>query len=407
MKNSIHIFTVLAALFLAGTSCNRVDESGALRFGLDLQEDNILKSLPEGTRITAALVTITDASGQVIYDKESVALYRFGDSYTTSSMKLPVGQFQLKEFMLIDSIGTVLWATPMAGSELAHLVRQPLPIPFGIGPEETTNLDIQVIRTWDHLPSDFGYVNFDIGFVERFCLSVFYSTRCLEDWPEGMMAPVHQPMLTIRANERMLLQEPLMAGLNRFRVPMGPVWFLISATDCHGQVIFEEKYSLDELLTHGCKDNSEPLQIYRDPIPGLIITPEGLREPTIRQGVFGSVSIPVYDSLNTGNSDFHPVVRDIYFYPYAVMDSIQTFAPMDCYFPADALGMGPLAVVRSNSEGFFQVPLEAGDYLCLVRVGDRYYMDSFVSSHPPGFVTVLPGQVTYRVIHVVDCSMWM
>ena len=407
MKNNILIFAITAALFLAGTSCNRVDENGELVLGLELQEDPILKSLPEGARITAALVTITGASGEVIYDKESLPLYRFGDTYTTSSMKLPAGQFRLTEFMLIDSTGMVLWATPVAGSELAHLVRQPLPIPFGIGPDETTRLDIQVIRVRDHQPSDFGYVNFDIGFVERFCLSVFYSTRCLEDWPEGMMAPVHQPMLTIRANERLWLQEPLMAGLNRFRVPMGPAFFLISATDCHGQVIFEEKYSLDELLTHGCKDNSEPLLIDRDPIPGLIITPEGLREPTIQQGVFGSVSIPVYDSLNTGDSEFRPVVRDIYFYPYAVMDSIQTFAPMDCYFPADALGMGPLAVVRSNSEGFFQVPLEAGDYLCLVREGTRYYMDSFVSAHPRGFVTVHPGQVTYRLIRVVDCSMWM
>ena len=80
---------------------------------------------------------------------------------------------------------------------------------------------------------------------------------------------------------------------------------------------------------------------------------------------------------------------------------------MGCYFPADALGMDPLVIVRSNSEGYFQAPLDAGTYLYLVKDGDRYYMDSYVSSHPPGFVMVYPEEVTKLLIHIVDCSMWM
>ena len=47
------------------------------------------------------------------------------------------------------------------------------------------------------------------------------------------------------------------------------------------------------MLEHRCSEQFPPLLIYRDPIPGIIITPEGLKEPTIKQGVFGSITLPV------------------------------------------------------------------------------------------------------------------
>jgi len=411
----------VATMVFAWPSCTQMEETGELQFGLELSDDPALKSVLVDYDVTAALVTIMGENGERIYDKEYLPIYKFGTEYTTKSLKLPLGEFLLTEFMLIDSSGVVLWATPTAGSPLAHLVRNPLPITFGIRSEATTNLDIQVIRVKDHPPSDFGYVNFDIGFVDRFCLKVFYSSRCMEEWPDGMMgsdgvmAPVHQPRLTIWSGERMLLNEPLNAGLNRYTIPIVSDWYRLTATDCHGMVIYEARLPVKELLEHRCLDNFEPLMIYRDPIPGLIITPEGLKEPTIQQGVFGSITLPVdfpvgfpvNDSLYTDNYDVYPVIRDVYFYPYSVMDSILTFAPMDCYFPAEQLSMDPLAIVRSNSEGYFQVPLRAGEFLYLVKEGDRYYMDAYVSSHPPGFVKVYPEKVTKLLIHVVDCSMWM
>jgi len=215
-------------------------------------------------------------------------------------------------------------------------------------------------------------------------------------------------MLSIWGRDRLLLQKPLQGGLNRFSIPFVSEWYRITATDCHGNVIYEEKLPLDVLLEHRCGDSFDPLLIYRDPpIPGILITPEGLREPTIKQGVFGAIEFPIDDSIYLDQYMVYPVIRDIYFYPFSVMDSIQTFAPMGCYFPADALGMRPLAVVRSNSDGIFQVPLDEGNYLYLVKEGDRYYMNSYKSSDRPGFVKVYPGEVTRLIIQVIDCSMWM
>ena len=207
MKKSILMIGAVAAMMLIWPSCSQVEETGKLQFGLELSDDSTLKSVVNGYNVTAALVTIISETGKLIYDKEPLPIYRFGNEYTTKSLELPMGKFQLSEFMLIDSSGIVLWATPREGSDLAHLVRQPLPISFRISPEQTTNLNIQVIRVKDHPPADFGYVNFDIGFVERFCLKVFYSSRCMEEWPDGVLgpdgsdAPVFQPMLTIWASE--------------------------------------------------------------------------------------------------------------------------------------------------------------------------------------------------------------
>ena len=422
MKKSIFLIAAVTAMVLMWPSCNQIEETGELQFGLEMSDDSNLKSAETDPsmnsaeadyNVTAALVSIISETGEVIYDKEYVDLYKFGGQYTTKSLKLPMGEFQLTEFMLIDAMGQVLWATPREGSNLAHLVRQPLPIPFIISPDETTSLDIQVIRVKDHPPSEFGYVDFYIGFVDRFCLKVFYSSRCMEEWndsimgPDGSGAPVHQPMLTISSEDRILIHEPLAAGLNQYGIPMVTDWYVITATDCHGQVIYEMKFPVNELLAHRCGDAFLPLVIYRDPVPGIIVTPEGLTEPTIRQGVFGSITIPVDNSLDTDIYNIYPVVRDVYFYPYSVVESIQTFAPMGCYFPADALGMDPLLIVRSNSDGYFQAPLDVGTYLYLVKDGDRYYMDSYVSSHPPGFVMVYPEEITKLLIHIVDCSMWM
>jgi len=102
-----------------------------------------------------------------------------------------------------------------------------------------------------------------------------------------------------------------------------------------------------------------------------------------------------------------PVVRDLYILPYSVLDSIYALAPINCYFPMDLSQMDPLAIVRSNSDGFFQLSLEPGEYLYLVKEGDRYYMDAYISSHRPGYVMVYPEELTKLLIHIIDCSMWM
>ena len=415
MKKQAVIIAATIAMIIGWSGCTQVEETGKVQFGLELNENTDLKAAVADRDIVEALVTIVDHNGAVIFEKEPLTVYSFGTGYVTKSLRIPVGEFMLTEFMLIDSSGEVAWATPVEGSPLAHLVRDPLPVHFAVSHEQTTSLDVQVIRVKDHPPSDFGYVSFDIGLVDMFCLQVFYSSRCMEDWddrimgPDASVAPIFQPRLEIYAGDRMILSEPMNPGLNHYKLPTINSGYKFMATDCRGRVFYEEYFRLEMLLKHRCADGYPPLVIHHLSDPDIIITPEGLHEPTIRQGVFGGVVLPIDEPGNPGttdNGDVYPVVRDVYFFPYAVMDSIFNYGPVDCYWPMDVLPMDPVAIVRTNSDGIFQVPLEQGDYLYMVREEHGFYIDAYISSHRPGFVKVYPGEVTELWINVIDCTMW-
>ncbi|MGW8316407.1 MAG: hypothetical protein ACWGNV_12460 [Bacteroidales bacterium] len=416
MKRLWISMTAAALLILAGSSCTEQEERGTLKFGIQQNGSETLKAAVADGRIGAALVTVIGEDGQSIYEKERLNLYSFGDGYVTTSLELPVGNFHLEEFMLIDSAGAVLWATPREGSELAGLVSQPLPLIFGIFPGETTTVPVEVVRTSNYQPSDFGYASFEIGFVEQLCFQVSYYSSCLTEWndsilgPDGTVvpeAPVYMPMLSVWTKDRRILYEQLNQGLNHYHVPVVKDIYYMEATDCTGQVVYRGRMGLDQLLQYPCRDNAPSLVIDRDSVTGILVTPEGLTSPSISQGVFGQLTIGLDYYMLTDSADQMPVVRDIYFYPYSVVDSLYAMSPIDCHFPIELIGSDPVAVVRTNSEGYYQARLAAGQYLYLVEDGDLFYLDGYMSSHPPGQVEVYRDAVTIRNIQVIDCSMWM
>ena len=399
MKKYIHLLSALLITIMFIPSCNQVEETGLIKFGLELSQESVLKGTIPDQELVAALVSIQDANGTVIYDKEYLELIHFGEQFVTRSLKLPMGEFMLTEFMLIDATGTVLWATPKEGSPLAHLVRDPLPQNFDIHPVATTSLDVQVIRVNDHPPSDFGYAEFTIEFVDRFCLKVLYKFECDDIGrdsailgPNGTEMPWLEPRLVIQFNNQVLVDQPLHDGLNRYAVPMPYRGYQLSATDCYGQTFYKQNFSRAELLNHRCDPNFEPLVIAHENDSTIVITPEGLYEPTIRQGVFGFIESPLDINMTEDGSDVWPMVRDIYFFPHYALDSVYTFAPLDCYVPEDMICCEPTAIVRTNSEGYFQVPLETGEYLYLVKHEDGFIIAaSEISSQRPGHVMVYPG----------------
>ncbi len=412
MRTYLHLIsaTLLGIMLLA--SCNQVEESGQLKFGLDLTEDATLKAATEGSEVVAALVSVQDMNHGMIFDKEYLELIRFGDRFVTRAMTMPVGEFMLTEFLLVDAAGEVIWATPKESSMLAGLVRDPLPHYFSIQPNITTSQDIQVIRVNDYRPGDFGYAEFNIEFVNRFCLKVLLNYHCEQYWndttpmfdPAGV--PIFQPRITIWAGDIPVLDEPLVEGLNHFNLPVMKTYYSIVAFGCQGEPLLEAKFGLEEMMQFRCGEEFPPLIIGSEPGGDVIITPEGLLQPNIKQGIFGQITMPIYVDGTTDNYDIYPMVRDVYLFPYYVLDSIYTFAPMDCYIPIGMIWEEPIAIVRSNSDGFFQVPMDPGGYLYLVRTEGGFYMDAFISSHRPGYVEVFPGKVTELSIHLIDCSMW-
>lgn len=418
-KNFIFALAILTGL-LSLNSCNQVEEKGQLSLGLEMMDENLQKSAATYEHLTTALITIMAEDGSLVMDKEPVELIKFGDAVMTRSLKLPVGGYILSEFMLTDSSGVALWATPKEGSVLENLVRNPLPRHFNIQPNETNSLSLQVIRVGSYTPEDFGYAQFNIDFVERFCLKVAYTQRCPSYeydsligpdgsmmGPDGSMMPFYQGRIKVFLYDRLVLNEPMNPGENKYPLPMVNGRYVVVATGCDGTTIFKQDFSLRELGQFRCNPDYPYLQIPGNTDPDIVITPEGIYEPNIRQGLFGRFEPPLdYFMDSTLNTD-NFFVRDLHIFPYHVMDSIYTFAPVDCYIHPDMVPEKPLVKLRSNSEGYFQVELKEGEYLYMVKTEEGYYIDAFVSSHKPGYVRIYPGEVTHLYISLMDCSMWM
>jgi len=390
-----------------------VEEKGQLTLGLDLVEESKQKATGSKEYLTTALITIMREDGTMVYDKEPIELIRFGDALVTRGLKLPVGAFMLTEFMLTDSSGVVLWASPKEDSKLAGLVNNPLPRHFRIQANEATSVSIQVIRVGNRPPEDFGYARFNIDFVERFCLKVHYTPDC-PDYerdsilgPDGSMVPYYQARIKVYVYDRLVLNEPMFPGENKYALPLGTRHYLVMASGCDGSTILKKDFTAKELTGFRCNPNYPHLMIPGDVDEDITITPEGIYEPEIKQGLFGQINPPLDFFMDTTVNEADILVKDIHIFPYYVLDSIYTFAPINCFISPDMIGEKPLAKVRSNSEGYFQLELRAGEYLYLVKTEEGYYIDAFVSSHRPGHIMIYPEEVTHLMIALMDCSRWM
>jgi hypothetical protein len=405
-------------------SCNKNDDvqTGSIEFGMNPVAEDALKSAStDYYNVTAALVTIVNEEGMKIYDKEYLPFYRFGQSFVTKSLELTIGRYRLTEFMLVDSSGNVTWATPSEGSRLAPLVNDPVPIHFGVSANNTTQVNPQVVRIGNHQPDDFGYVNFNVDFVDSFCINLFLESICgwnMDDSiyrERGDAMPFYPSRIAIFSEGVFLTEAFLSGGENRVMVPRGYETYNIRVFDCGNQLCFREMFGVEELKRFRC-DGGEFLFITCGiNQPEVILTPDDIYEPTIEQGVFGQVTDPgldyymlLNDSTREDSAGFaapqiYPMVTDIYIYKADVTDTVYYPATEDgCYYFPD-LNINPIAVVRTNASGYYQLPLEAGTYSYLVKTPFGFYIDAWVSSHIPGRFDVHTGEVTMLNIYFQPC----
>ncbi len=421
-------FILAAAVFMAGLtlfSCNKNDDSltGSIEFGMEPILDDALKSAAtQHHDVVAALVTIVNKDGVKEYDKEYLPFYTFGESYVTKSLRLNVGRYRLTEFMLVDSSGTVTWATPAEGSRLAPLVDDPVPMPFSVYAENTTHLNPQVVRVANHHPRDFGYVNFDVDFIDRFCINLYFES--LYGWPmsdslhmqTGYTLPYYRSRVVIYSGDELLTETSISEGENRILVPMGYEIYTMRVYDYGNQLCFQEMFGAEALKLFRC-EGGEFLHITCGPEePDVTITPEDIKEPTIEQGVFGQITDPgldyymllndskLMDSVGIGETQPVPMITDIYLYKTDFSDTVFYPVPASgCYYYPDQ-NIKPHAVVRTNSSGYYQLPLAEGEYAYLVKTPFGFYIDAYVSSHVPGRFKVRAGEVTMLNIYVQPCT---
>jgi hypothetical protein len=127
-------------------------------------------TLPSGT---TALLSIQTAAGANVFTNKSVSLLSFGDSYITSPIELIPNSYKIVDFMLVNPLGQVIYATPKLGSPLAQLVSIPLPFQFTVIKSKVTNIVMEVLNVKTKRPEDFGYVSFGVKTIELLTLSAF------------------------------------------------------------------------------------------------------------------------------------------------------------------------------------------------------------------------------------------
>ncbi len=421
-KISFPIFMLVILSMMTWQGCTKTDiQKGSLDFGMNPLVETTLKSAEINKYdVVGALVTILGEDGQVVYDKELLHFYTFGESFVTEKISLEAGHYLLAEFLLVDSSMKVLWATPLEGSNLAHMVDHPLPIEFKIEAITTTHLKPEVVWVGNHNPGDFGYVAFDVQFVHNLCIMVYYESSCygwdndsIYHWAtdtirnsDGTYAPIIPGLFKVFAGDKLIMETYLMPGKNKILIPRGYDMYHIVLLDCYQERCFSETFGIEELKQFSCLEG-EILFIDCGYHPGdLIITPEDVTEPSIKQGVFGRLMVPFDDATATEEYDLRPVVRNLHLYRIGDNSSIYDIIEFDSCNVYPIIDCLPDVIVRSNTSGYFQAKLEAGTYLYMVETENGYYIDMYLSSRIPGLLKIEPEQVTELKIVILPCYEW-
>lgn len=410
------ILIAIITIAFSMQSCEKTDDTqmGSLDFGMSPAIESALKSVDSYDRnVIAALVTIVNDDSVKVYDKEYIEFYGFGDSYVTKSLSLNVGNYQLKEFLLLDSSKNVIWATPVEGSTLASMVNDPLPMFFEVFPETTTHLFPQVVRAKSYTPEDFGYVIFNVDFVENFCINVFFESFCDEWYYDSVQtntnadfAPFYPARIEIYSEGEFLSETFLDNGENKVPIPRSHKYYKLLVFNCANELCFSEAFGLEELKMFSCV-KEKPLYITCESNhPDSIQTPEGILKPTIEQGVFGKITSSKWDSINYEDKIDSLFQTELYIYDIDQGDSlIYSIFGSDCIAYPE-IYIKPLVVVRTNTSGIYQAPLEEGTYNYLVRTEFGYYLDAYISSRVPGMLEVKNGEVTILNIDVNPCAFY-
>jgi hypothetical protein len=172
MKTPSRFFQMTLALLAMVTffSCEKNTESGfgKAEFSANLSAEGLQKSLSlDDSTIVSwyILVSIEDMEGNMVVTDKMIPLFVFGNGFVSEKLEIKAGEYKLVKFMVINSTGEVLFASPLEGSPLAYLVDKPLPISFQIYPNQVTTIAPEVLEVGDHTPGHFGYVNFGVQII--------------------------------------------------------------------------------------------------------------------------------------------------------------------------------------------------------------------------------------------------
>jgi hypothetical protein len=225
MKNPFRILQVtlviLAAAAISACEESGVPGMGTAEFSVSMPDDQ-LKSGSTGDSVLAAfqlMVSVEDLKGNPIFTDKLIPLYAFGTGFISEKIEMKTGEFKLVKFMVINSSGKVIYASPIAGSPLAYLTKKPLPLIFNVYPDRVTQVVPEVLAVGDNTPDKFGYASFGVSVIKPLAFwagAVIDNPLILAPFPQFTEA-----RLTVYATDGWHYTFKLFAGVNQLVIRGG------------------------------------------------------------------------------------------------------------------------------------------------------------------------------------------
>ena len=224
MRTFIRSLTLILLVVFAFSSCEKNSDTskGTAKFSIaSIEQSDQLKSAWADTDLVSyhLMVSVEDSDGSSVLTDHLVPVYLFGPGYISEELEMNEGDYRLTKFMLINPSGAVIAATPVEGSPLAYLIKNPLPLEFSIRGGTATIVSPELLAVGDHTPGDFGYISFGGQIIKP----LDFYTVCIIDNPLSM-APVQPPVtadLTVFAGNDWRYRFRLKASVNHLIIRGG------------------------------------------------------------------------------------------------------------------------------------------------------------------------------------------
>ncbi|WP_215223801.1 hypothetical protein [Echinicola shivajiensis] len=163
MSNKFILCTVLSVL-IGVFSCSRELDvpsqlSGTVSFSFKLpnESSNARKLVDDFNLVVSAQITIIKGDGSATEITGKVMdVYESEGTFYVEEITLPVGKYQLTEFLLLDAEETALFAIPEKG-KLQDFIDAQLPIAFEVMDlNKVKEIILDVLSTLGYSPEDFG-----------------------------------------------------------------------------------------------------------------------------------------------------------------------------------------------------------------------------------------------------------
>ena len=142
-------FTVLLILSTSLCSCSESDDQismGIVGFSVSSAKHNTIGRQQTEDQPTSLIFSIKNENDELVFDQQTMPLISIGEHFIAQSIELPVGNYYLTEFILVNDSGEAKYIAPIEGSEKARFSHTPLPLLFTVLPEGNSTIPVDALQ---------------------------------------------------------------------------------------------------------------------------------------------------------------------------------------------------------------------------------------------------------------------